>query len=244
VYPVSPDQLDTVGTMAKDIARTVQGMDLLEDGFAERYRQAVAEHPSAAGIRVGRLSTEVTSATVNEAVDAALAKTGFSVIPMDRRFTEKWNQAQKDAATVAAVGAWINDLKFQNERQVNIRTKAVVALGRVQYTTAYRPALRRQAAWKAEMERAFEKVDFIALPTLKALPPPMPFFGGTLTFEVRMLNTQNTQAVNFAGVPALAVPVPIGKEPIPTSLQLIGPSRSEAALLNAGRLVEEAVKTR
>jgi Asp-tRNA(Asn)/Glu-tRNA(Gln) amidotransferase A subunit family amidase len=27
-----------------------------------------------------------------------------------------------------------------------------------------------------------------------------------------------------------------------TSLQLVGPSRSEAALLNAGRLVESAVK--
>jgi Asp-tRNA(Asn)/Glu-tRNA(Gln) amidotransferase A subunit family amidase len=34
-------------------------------------------------------------------------------------------------------------------------------------------------------------------------------FGGTVTFEARMLNLQNTQAVNLAGVPALAMPVPI-----------------------------------
>jgi Asp-tRNA(Asn)/Glu-tRNA(Gln) amidotransferase A subunit family amidase len=59
-----------------------------------------------------------------------------------------------------------------------------------------------------------------------------------------MLNLQNTQAVNFAGVAALAVPIPLARHSIPTSLQLVGPGRSEAALLNAGRLVEEAVQRR
>jgi amidase len=71
---------------------------------------------------------------------------------------------------------------------------------------------------------------------------------------------QNTVAVNFAGNPALALPVPlrylkIGRSPalampmplyyesVPvTSLQLIGPPLSEAQLLNAGRIVEKAVR--
>jgi amidase len=35
VYPVEP-HLDTVGPMAKDIDHTVQGMDLLQDGFAAK----------------------------------------------------------------------------------------------------------------------------------------------------------------------------------------------------------------
>ena len=69
----------------------------------------------------------------------------------------------------------------------------------------------------------------------------MPLFGGTLAFEVRVLAMQNTAAVNFGGVPALALPVPLRSRSIPvTSLQLVGPKRSEAALLNAGRLVEAA----
>jgi amidase len=56
-----------------------------------------------------------------------------------------------------------------------------------------------------------------------------------------VLGLQNTAAVNFAGLPALALPVPIRDRAIPvTSLQLIGPRRSEAALLNAGRLIENA----
>jgi Asp-tRNA(Asn)/Glu-tRNA(Gln) amidotransferase A subunit family amidase len=56
---------------------------------------------------------------------------------------------------------------------------------------------------------------------------------------------QNTMAVNFAGNPALALPVPIRNGGFPVaSLQLVGPRLGEAALLNAGRLVEDAVKNR
>jgi amidase len=244
VYPIAPDRLDTVGPMGKDIASTAQGMDLLEAGFAARYRQAVAAKPSAQAIRIGRVYVKGTKPSVDRAVDDALAATGFTVIKLASEFTDQWTQAQKDAATVAAVGAWLYDLKFQNQSEVTIRTKAVVALGGLEFKTAYRPALARQAAWKSEMQRAFRKVDFIALPTLKSLPPHVPPFGGTVAFEAQMLNLQNTQAVNFAGVPALAVPIPLARRSIPTSLQLVGPGRSEAALLNAGRLVEEAVQRR
>ena len=56
---------------------------------------------------------------------------------------------------------------------------------------------------------------------------------------------QNTVPVNFAGNPALAMPIPARNERVPvTSLQLVGPRLAEAELLNVGRLVEEAVKNR
>jgi amidase len=58
-------------------------------------------------------------------------------------------------------------------------------------------------------------------------------------FEPRFLGIQNTVAVNYAGVPALALPIPLPGERFPvTSIQLIGPPKSEAALLNIGRLIE------
>jgi len=245
VYPIAPTQLDTVGPMAKDIARTVEGMDLLQAGFASHYHQAVASKPSAKDFRVGRLYIEGTSPAVDRAVDDALAATGFKVVKLSREFAGKWNQAQKEAATVAAVGTWIYDQKFQNESQVTIRTKAVIALGGIQFKTAYPAALKAQPAWKKELGKAFQTVDLIAMPTMKALPPHVPFFGGTVAFEARALALQNTQAVNFAGVPALAIPVPISHQSVPvTSLQLVGPGHSEAELLNAGRLVENALKSR
>jgi len=57
--------------------------------------------------------------------------------------------------------------------------------------------------------------------------------------ELQMLNVQNTVPVNFAGNPALAIPIPLDdKDFSPTSLQLVGPRLSEADLLNAGRLIE------
>jgi Asp-tRNA(Asn)/Glu-tRNA(Gln) amidotransferase A subunit family amidase len=34
VFPIEPEHLDTIGPMGKDIAHTVQGMDLLQNGFA------------------------------------------------------------------------------------------------------------------------------------------------------------------------------------------------------------------
>ena len=242
VYPVAPNQLDTIGPLARDVASAVRGMDLLQPGFSGRYRQAMAAKPAAKALRIGRIYIEGTNPRVDHAVDDALATTGFTVVNLSQEFTDKWIQAQKDAATVAGVGAWSYDRKFQNESQVTLRTKAVLAVGGMQ-KTAYHQALRGQAAWRSELRRVFEKVDFIALPTLKNVPLHLPLFGGTVAFEARALALQNTQAVNLGGVPALAIPVPIAHESVRlTSLQLVGRPFAEADLLNAGRLVEAAVK--
>lgn len=239
VYPIAPNQLDTVGPLARTIAGAAQGMDLLQPGFAAKYRQAVV--PSATKVRIGRLYLPGTSRKVERAVDDALAAAQFDVVKLDETFREKWNQAQTDATTIAAANAWLYDQQFAKEPEVTLRTKAVMLLGRVQYDTAYPAALKRQAEWKAVVNQTLKHVDFIALPTMKNLPPRLPFFGGTVAFEARVLAMQNTAAVNLAGVPALAVPVASGDRVIPlTSLQLVGRPRSEAALLNAGRLIEAA----
>jgi Asp-tRNA(Asn)/Glu-tRNA(Gln) amidotransferase A subunit family amidase len=87
-----------------------------------------------------------------------------------------------------------------------------------------------------------KKVDFIALPTLQTPPPPIEPNLKIGLMELRMLGLQNTVAVNFAGNPALALPIPLrDAEVAVTSLQLIGSPLGEAQLLNAGRLVEAAV---
>src|SRR5262245_35256939 len=82
VFPIEPEHLDTVGPMGKDIAHTVQGMDLLQDGFAALYALAVAAKPSAQEIRIGRLKLEGTDPKIDQAVDEALARTGFQVVPL------------------------------------------------------------------------------------------------------------------------------------------------------------------
>jgi amidase len=241
IFPVEPNHLDTVGPMGKDVAHVVEGMDLLQRGFRDRYESADA-NISNRRIRIGRLYLAGTDPKIDQAIDAALAQANFQVIPLSQNFRANWRQAESDATTVAEAGAWISDREYLSKAEVGGRVKAAIALGEIQYTANYRKALSRAAAWRARLRQIFTRVDFIALPTLQKLPPRVPVIGGTPVFEALVLGLENTAAVNYAGNPALAMPVPVNDKEIPvTSLQLIGPRSSEARLLSAGRLVEEAV---
>jgi len=241
VFPIEPEHLDTVGPMAKDIAHVVQGMDLLQDGFAALYAAAVAAKPTAQGIRIGRLTLTGTDTNINQAVDAALAQAGFQVVPLDENFLKAWEQAKKDGNTIAAAGAWMSDQDYLHARGVSARTKAAIRTGRLAYNLNYDEAVARKTEWQKTLNEIFTKVDFIALPTVQSTPKPIPrYVIGAM--EALMLQLQNTVPVNFAGNPALALPIPLPDGDVAvTSLQLIGPWLGEAELLNAGRLVEAAV---
>ena len=279
VFPISPKHLDTVGPMAKDVSHVVQGMDLLQEGFAARYQAAVAARPSAKDIKIGRLYLDGTDPgslvlgvtdpgnlvlgvtdlrnlffgvtdpgrlflggtdpRIDEAVDEVLAQRHFQVTTLGRDFKAKWLQAQKDANIVAASDAWISEHKYQNELGISARTRAVILLGGILHGTEYRKALQRQAEWQRTLRQVFQKVDFIALPTLQTLPLTISPLTNPALLEARVLALQNTSAVNFAGNPALVIPIPVRHARVPvTSLQLVGPRLSEAELLNAGRLIE------
>lgn len=240
VFPISPKNLDTVGPMAADMPRLVEGMDLLERGFVSKYRQAVAAKPSAKQIRIGRLYIGGTDPAIDKAIDEALAAKGFKVVKLDDGFKAKWGQAETDGKTVALADAWLNDDKYTKKPGIDRITRLVIAKGWLDHATGYDAALKRKAAWQRDLKNVFKKVDFIATPTLQSLPPKIPWFGSQLLFEWMVFNSQNTVGVNFAGNPALAIPIPMpprGKYTPVTSLQLVGPRLSEAELLNAGRLL-------
>ena len=237
VFPIDPIHLDTVGPMGKNVERVVQGMDLLQNGFAARYRAAITARPSGKKIRVGRLYLSGTDPEIDNAVDDALVRAQFQVVPLDQAFKEKWDQAKKDGNALAAAGVWINDRKYLYKPiGVSARTKAIIAWAHFDFATRYQNALATQAAWQQALHEIFKKVDFIALPTLQKMPPSI---HTVAFFEGQMLNLQNTVPVNLAGNPALAIPIPLKDKGLPaTSLQLVGPRLSEADLLNAGRLIE------
>ena len=245
VYPLEPKHLDVVGPMGKDIEHTVQGMDLLQSGFAGKYAAAKAAKPSGQSIRVGRLKLQGTDPEIDKAIDEALAKAGFQVVQLDDQFREKWDAAKGDGNTVAAGGAFLSNQGFQLAPGVAGRTKAIITAGQLTYSTTYSGAVKRQRAWQQTLNKVFEKVDIIALPTLQKAPPILPILNLNLgVIDAHVLQIQNTVAVNFAGNPALAMPIPAShrfRVPV-TSLQLVGPRLAEAQLLNAGRIVEEAVK--
>ena len=156
---------------------------------------------------------------------------------------EAWEQATKDGNTIATAGVWISNKRFRSALGVSARTKMAIRAGQLAYPASYEQAVARQAAWQKTLKEIFTKVDFIALPTVQTPPPLIPPNLKIGVLEARMLQLQNTVAVNFAGNPALALPIPLHDAEVDvTSLQLIGPRLSEAQILNAGRLVEAAVK--
>lgn len=242
VFPISAKNLDTVGPMARTQGDLVKGMDLLQRGFAAKYEKAVAEKPSARQIRIGRLYLDGTDPEIDRAIDAALAARHFKVVRMSDGFKKAWEQGQRDGKVIAAADAWLSDRPYQNQKGVRFLTKAVFALGEVEYALRYEGAMKRREQWRRALREAFKRVDFIAVPTLQSLPPKVPFWGSSVVFELRVFNMQNTTGVNYAGNPALALPVPLpaqeGKITPVTSLQLVGPPKSEAGLLNAGRLLQ------
>jgi amidase len=241
VFPIEPEHMDTVGPMGRDIASTVVGMDLLQRGFAGKYAAARKAQPTAAAIKVGRLRLKGTAPEIDAAIDEALKRSGFQIVELDPGFAEKWERAKSDGNVVAASGAWISDKKYQNVAGVSFRTKIILLTGRLNYATKYHGALARRAEWQAALNQELKKVDVIALPTLQKSPLKIPFGIDAGLLEAQMLAVQNTVAVNYAGNPAVAIPVPNrGLGFNVTSLQLIGPNLGEAKLLNAGRYVEIA----
>src|SRR3954471_12613547 len=244
IHPVEPRHLDTVGPMAKDIAGTVQGMNLLQDGFSGHYAAARSAKPTGRSIRVGRLKLQGTDPEIDAAIDEALAKAGFQVVQLDDQFRQRWDEAKADGNTVAASGASSSNQAFILAPGVSARTKNIITLGGVT-GASYSSAVKRKAAWQQTLGNVFQKVDLIALPTLQKAPPGIPLLNlGIGVLEAHVLQVQNTVAVNFAGNPALAMPITVSRRfGVPmTSLQLVGPRLSEAQLLNAGRIVEDAVK--
>ena len=258
VFPLSPKHLDTIGPMAKDVPNLVRGMELLDPGFSARYEAAIARKPSAKEIRIGRLYVDGTDPRIDRALDDALSAAGFSVVRLNERsktewkktatgfrpvrldnpFKEQWEKAQLDGSAVAIGDGWLSNRKYLGKAGVSLVTQTGIRLGELQYNTLYKGALRAQPEWQKALSRTFQRVDLIALPTLKTLAPRKSIFGRSAVFEARVLALQNTVAVNFAGNPAIAIPIPLQDRGFPlTSLQLIGPRFGEADLVNAARLM-------
>ncbi len=223
VWPLSPS-LDTVGPMARDIAGLVAGMALLEPGFT-----VTADPPR----RVGRLTLGA-DPEVDAAVDAALAATGWPVVPVELAGLDAATSA---AMTVLDAEAWASDGALAESAPDQIGRDVLARLRQAGTVTeeALDAAWQQAAVWRATLTELWDQVDVLALPTLLGFPP-------TLDHSRDMVHIRGvTSPVNLAGVPALALPVPAGG-PLPASIQLIGPAGAEDRLLAAGAVLEQAVR--
>ncbi|HET9070684.1 MAG TPA: amidase [Acidimicrobiales bacterium] len=221
VRPLAPT-LDTVGPLARDVAGLAAGMALLEPGFA----------PGGDPVRrVGRVRLPADPA-VDAAVDAALAATGWEVVEVD---LDDLDGVLAAAMAILDAEAWAVNGDLAVGAPADLGADVLARLQAASATTAeaVAAARRRRLAWIATLGRHLGEVDVLALPTLLGFPP-------LLEDADSMAGIRGpAAAVNLAGFPALALPVPSGG-PLPASLQLVGPAGGEERLLVAGAVAEEA----
>lgn len=210
--------LDTVGCLGADVAAVARGARWLIPGLV------TPDEPIG---RVGRLRTLTGTPAIESAVDAALA----AVVEVVDVVLPGWDRAT-DAATTVLFGealATFRDVADAHADRLgdDVRERFVRARA---ITGAQLAAARAHArTWRAELDALLAVVDVIALPTLLAPPP--------LIGEHGAASNRAALAVNLAGHPALALPVG-GDGPVPASLQLVGPHRSEARLLALAAAIE------
>lgn len=219
VHPLS-QSLDTVGPLARDVAGAALGMRLLEPGFA----------PGEPARLVGRVRVPGVVPAIDAAVDRALALAELEVVEVE---LPGWDGAFEAALGVLLPEALRNNgpLIEADPEGVGEATRRQILIGR-DYLAAEAAARRFQAAWAAELDAAFKRVELLACPTLADFAPPLEKFEGIAAIC-------RTMELNLAGVPASAQPVP-SDGPLPASLQLFGPPNCEERILPTAALIEAA----
>jgi amidase len=217
VWPLALS-LDTVGPLARDVSGLVRGMELLEPGF-----EVAPSTPTTVGrFRIDRIDPEV-----DAAVDRALALARFEVVDID---LPGWDGARSAGYLLLLAEAWENDGHLLERRDdIGPDVAVKIELGQNVGAEQVEEAGAAREDWRKEMASVFDRVDLIALPTMPTFPPSL-----DAVDEIAL--THCVTAVNVAGLPALALPVPAGR--LPASLQLLGPEGGEERLLAAGLVVE------
>ena len=214
------ESLDTIGPMARDVAGVIVGMELLEPGFR------ISDDPPRT---VGRLTVEGVDPAIDAAVDRALAAAEVEVVPIA---LPGWDTSRAAAGTILIAEAYANDRHLLDGDGVGDDVRFLLGLGTGITAEQVAEAKEEMAVWREEVITAFERVEAIAVPSLKMFPPRIDDPPDLSMADLAL-------PVNAAGVPALALPVP-SDGPLPASIQLIGPHNAEERLLALGRIVEAA----
>jgi len=224
VYPLAPS-LDTVGPLGADVAAVELGMRLLEPAF----RVPDSPGPLVAGRITVPAGLGEADPAIEAAVDRALDAAGVAVTRVPG-----WDA---DAA-VSAFGVIIDAEGFRSNaylmpylRQLSPDVRRNIERG-ARLTSADRLAAERtKEAVRATFAALLADFPVLVLPTLLRQPPLLGEHGFPLTAL--------TSAVNLAGLPALALPVPAPDGKL-ASMQVIG--TTEERVLAFGRVIEAAVR--
>jgi amidase len=227
VFPLAPSY-DTVGPLAANVARTIEGLRLL---VGEPDEEVTVE-PRLARATLGP-DVEI-DPVIDAAVDEALR---LSEIDVRRVDVDRWHEAWRAQQVLLGLEAVATDqwlIDDSGGQGMSAETLERFSRSRVE-PDAERGARAVAAAWTPAFRRLVDREGFLALPTLCTRPPAV----GERVAGFNLL----TAPVNLAGLPAVSIPVPTrhtSHRP-PTGLQLVGPPGGEEQLLALAARVEAAV---
>ncbi len=218
VWPLAPS-LDTVGPIARDVTGLIAGMRLLEPGFTASAVPART---------IGRLHIDGVDPQLERIVDDALA--GFTVHAVS---LPGWDGSFSAFDIILLAEFWQANGHLAGVEGVSAGVTRVLRRGSEVTAEQVDQARSEQRDWQDEVAEVLRRVDVIALPTLVGPPP-------TLDGARGFASTELTAPVNTAGLPALSLPLPWSGQPVPASLQLIGPPGGEDVLCATGLVIEAA----
>ncbi len=236
-WPLAPF-LDTIGPLARSVADTVVGMDLLEPGFTTE----VADASTKLRRRVGRIVDHwvdvdpVVSASVDTLLDRMRAEHGVEIVDVK---LPGWADAHAAGLTVLLAEAWRSNCHLLTGGGVSAEVTERLHLGKSITDAALTKARGQRAVILTELRTLMtvRRLDALAIPTMPTLPPRMSIANASLTALTRL--------ANIAGSPALSIPAPIPEQlrrsetaHLVSSLQLIGQPGNDAIICALAMLME------
>jgi aspartyl-tRNA(Asn)/glutamyl-tRNA(Gln) amidotransferase subunit A len=241
VFPLS-GSLDTVGPLANDVRDAALGWAVLSGTTVEFTPPALSELRIGlpAGAWFDRLDDMVASAM--DAFLARLAQGGATIRRVPVPDATELREVYRDVQSAEAFAVHRDRLDaapdlFDSEVRDRLR-----AAGRVS-APQYAQALGRLTELREGAAARLNGVDFLLLPTVPVLAPPLGARDSDLGSDLGGGWTSPRDALlafdtpwSVLGLPAMSVPVP-GAAPLPVGAQLIGPPGGDAALLAAAQAI-------
>jgi amidase len=222
VRPLAPS-LDTVGVLARTVADVAMGATLLEVGVTSGSLDPWTS--------AGRVRLPGTDPTIDAAIDSALIDAGIETVEVD---LVGWAAAHEAAMTVLFGEALVvnDDIWRLHHHELGPDLVERFTFAQAVGPAELGDARAHREAWRAELAEVLGSVGVLVLPTMVEYPARIGDHG--------VAPNPAAGAVNLAGHPAIALPVPSGGL-MPASIQLVAPDHHEARLLVTAALIEAAV---
>ena len=249
--------LDHMGPLTVSVRDAAIGLTVLagadaRDDFsvsrpAENY--IPPQHASIKGLRIG-VPTNFYTDRIAPAVMAQFRKTVQLAAGLGAQVEVV---TVPDIAALNAIGRVIllSEASALYERLSAQREKfgadvlALIDQGRLLPATDYVNAQRLRRVFVNKFLELFQTIDVLLTPTAPTGAPKIGQASVTIDGtdeDTRLAATRLVRGINVLGFPALSIPTGLDEAGMPLSLQIVGKPFSEAAILNAGAALEDAIQ--